>query len=176
MKSPLPLLAIGAAFLLLKGKKGGQKPCDPLDETTWGEGNICVNRDGVWVREPKDNLMAVTANSAIPMLRGPYIQVTSSYAPDFISVDDLEDVVRPIAEQNLEFKFIIAAADGIDRLKMAQHADLNTPDQFTVTAMHGEGEVPMVEVVGGPDATLTSLGEEVAGAVAYMRAPFSPNG
>jgi len=149
MKSPLPLLAIGAALLVMKSKKGSGA---------------------------KDNVIEVTANSAIPLLKGPYIQVTSSYPADVITVGDLEDVVRPIAEQNLDIKFIIAAADGLDRLKMAQHADLTTPDQFTVTAMHGEAEAPMVEVADAPGVTLAVVHEYVTAAVEYMRAPFSIDG
>jgi len=148
MKSPLPILLIGAAFLLMRGKKGSGGA--------------------------KDNLLKVTANSAIPIIPGPYIQVTSSFAPDAITIDDLEDVVRPISEQNTDIKFIISAADGLDRLKMAQHADINTPDQFTVTAMHGQSDAAMSETLSGDGVTLTNLQEKVVAALAYMRAPYTP--
>ncbi len=149
MKSPLPLLAIGAAFLLMRGKKGSGS------------------------EEVKDNVLEITATSGIPMLQGPYIQVTSSYALDMITLADLEDVVRPIAEQNLDIKFVISAADGIDRLMVSQHADLSTSNQLVILAMHSQGEVPDVEIVKGPDATLTEVEELVLAAVEYLKAPSS---
>ncbi len=149
MKSPLPLLAIGAAFLLMRGKKGSGS------------------------EEVKDNVLEITATSGIPMLKGPYIQLTSSYTLEIFTLGDLEDIVRPIAEQNLDVKFVIAAADGIDRLKVSQHADLSTPDQLVILAMHGEGEVPLIEIVEGPDATLTEVEELVRAAVEYLKAPSS---
>ena len=39
--------------------------------------------------------------------------------------------------------------------------------------MHGEGEVPLIEIVEGPDATLTEVEELVRAAVEYLKAPSS---
>lgn len=51
----LPLVALaGAAFFLTK--KGDAKvapsdnECDPFDPSTWGEGNVCIEQNGRWVK------------------------------------------------------------------------------------------------------------------------------
>ncbi len=67
MSKGLPILLLGgAAVLLLRGrKKKKKKPskstilqgeCDPLDPSTWGTGNVCVEAGGTWVTVPAASL------------------------------------------------------------------------------------------------------------------------
>ena len=173
MKSPLPLLAIGAAFLLLKGKgKKATNQCDPLRPDTWKQGHVCMDKNGVFVYESKDNIFKMTATSAMPIPRGPYVQVISTYPG--IGIDELEPVIRPIAQDAMEISFVISGPAGADRLHAAQSGQaVSTPDVFEVMGLEKDSEQSLVKGLGGSDVTLTDLQELVAEMVKRIRAPYS---
>lgn len=152
MKSPLPLLALGAAFFLMKGKSGTAKP--------------------------KENLLVIKADSAIPLLKGPYIQVTSTW-PE-VGSDKLAELVRPISKANPNIKFVVAGPEGVDRLRISnEQGEFNTPNEFMVRALHQHGETPVIQRITEADAVsfedaFTKLQQEVDAAVAYIKAPYTP--
>ena len=57
----IPLVALtGAAFFLTRKGDSKEAPkdneCDPLDPSTWGEGNMCVEQNGRWVKAEEGGL------------------------------------------------------------------------------------------------------------------------
>jgi hypothetical protein len=171
MKSPLPILAIGAAFLLLKSKDKKGDQCDPLNPESWKKGHVCIDQNGVFVYESKDNIFKMTADSALPIPKGPYIQIISTYPG--IDVAELEPAIRPIAESNMDIRFVISGPAGADRLHMAQSGIETTPDVFEVMGLAAESEQSIVKGMGGSDATLTDLQGIVSEVVESIRAPMS---
>ena len=147
MKSPIPLLAIGAALLLMGKKK---KSSD------------------------KGNFLQITADSALPIPKGPYIQVISTY-PE-VGLPELTPVVKPIADANKDIEFVIAGPEGADRLHFSQYdVEMTTPDVFEVKILHADSEKAVIKGMGGDDVTLTDLQNIVMEAVEYIRAPYSEN-